>query len=146
MKDFKTHVELIKKLENRAGLKFSSPNLLLYKQKGYRRIKNTLMFLINNNLKITNTSIRSVYKNEKHFRHMLMPRIESFEMSLRNNTLHEITNSLTSSENIFSDKLKRNIFIKNSKKQLIISVNRRLKKVYKNKNFNITNNQVSIYE
>ena len=146
MKDFKTHEQLIEKLEVLAGFKFSKSILNLYTQKGYRRVKNTLIFMINNNLDINNISIKSVYKNEKHFRHMLMPRIESFEMSLMNNTLHEVTNSLKASDNIFSDTLEKTIFIKEKKERLIHSINKRLKKVYKNDNFDLTNNQVSIYD
>ena len=146
MKDFKTHKELIEKLELLAGLKFSKSIINLYNNKGYRRIKNTLIFMINNNLNITNVSIKSVYKNEKHFRHTLMSRIESFEMSLMNNTLHEITDSLTSSDNIFSDTLEKNIFIKKNKIQIINSINKRLKKVYKNRDFDLRNNEVSIYD
>lgn len=144
MKPFLTNKQLLEKLEKRAGISFSKPVIELFAKKGYHRIKNTLMFMINNNIEITNISIKAIYINEKHFRHMLMPRIESFEMVLKNNIIHEITRTLSSKDNIFKG-LKNEIFIKDKKQVLITRINSRLKKVYRNDNFNVTSNKHSIF-
>lgn len=145
MKSFLTNKQLLEKLEKRAGISFTKTVVELFNKKGYHRIKNILMFMINNNIEITNISINAIYKNEKHFRHMLMPRIESFEMILKNNILHEITRNLTSKDNIFKN-LKNEIFIKGKKQMLIDKINLRLKKVYRNNNFDVTSNKHSIFD
>ena len=145
MKSFLTNKQLLEKLENRAGISFSEHVIELFNKKGYDRIKNTLMFMINNGIEITNVSIKTIYINEKHFRHMLMPRIESFEMVLKNNILHEITRTLTPEDNIFVG-LENEVFIKGKKEVLITKINSRLKKVYRNNGFDVTSNNHSIFD
>lgn len=156
MKDIKVNriflndSELIKKLEKRSGIEFSKTTKELYDAKGYYRLKKTLIFMRSNNIEINNKSIVRIYRNEKHLRHMLMPKLESFEMILKNHTLHEVMR-IAVSENIFSDdRTNKKIFInkKQWEKNLLISnINHSIRK-QKNKSngFDICNPDNHIYD
>lgn len=114
MKIFLKHNELIEKLETRAGISFSPSILKLYNDKGYVRVKKTLIFMKQNNIEINNRSIGYIYRADKHLRHTLMPRIETFEMKLKNHMLHVIT-SVAKDGLVFDSRTTKRVYIKGSK-------------------------------
>ena len=145
MKHFETHTSLIKKLEVRAGISFSSTTKKLYDDKGYIRIKNTILFMRQNKIKINNRTIMSIYKADKHLRHTLMPRIETFEMKLKNHMLHTITEVATDGL-IFDSRTTKRIYVKSKRiKSFKEHINKNLTRSFHEK-YNVDSDKRLIFE
>ena len=145
MKIFEEDDILIKRLEQRSGIVFSPTIIKLFHDKGYIRIKNTLIFMKQNNIIINNKSIGYIYRADKHLRHMLMPRIESFEIKLRNHLLHVIT-KVAIDGLIFKSRTTKRIYIETDKTgKFIKGVNKSLTIAFKRK-YNVNSPKSLIFD
>lgn len=138
-------IELQKILETKANITFSQKTIELFQAKGYHRLKSVILYCHRYNIRISNNSIVSIYKNEKHLRHMLGPRIETFELTILNHVLHEITR-ISNDKNPFSPGVSHKLFIKSKVTNLVNYLNSNLPKRLKDKKFKVTKSSYMIFD